>query len=212
MLRTIRLALLWTLFVFTYVHYARPQYCSFFFRSILSIVPAFSLQAVMALRDSIKRHLKLPHSYVMEYKPHDASLRDNSSYRNTWLRGQRSNCVLAKVPAVEAILHTGAAFTQPGLVSLSHWLRSSDGAGCSWTGFCLLNSMYDSYIATALNSFIWLLGVHSNFVQCVVVFVNKLVRLVAFHLAYGENHGFSFPLYMVDYFCSAFYRDINPLN
>lgn len=41
----------------------------------------------MALRDSIKRHLKLPHSYVMEYKPHDASLRDNSSYRNTWLRG-----------------------------------------------------------------------------------------------------------------------------
>ncbi|CAH2055165.1 unnamed protein product [Thlaspi arvense] len=45
-------------------------------------------QAVMALRDSIKRHLKLPHAYVMEYKPHDASLRDNSSYRrNTWLRG-----------------------------------------------------------------------------------------------------------------------------
>ncbi|PKU74308.1 Eukaryotic translation initiation factor NCBP [Dendrobium catenatum] len=44
-------------------------------------------QAVMALRDSIKRHLKLPPSYVMEYKPHDASLRDNSSYRNTWLRG-----------------------------------------------------------------------------------------------------------------------------
>ncbi|KAL0359366.1 UNVERIFIED_CONTAM: Eukaryotic translation initiation factor NCBP [Sesamum angustifolium] len=44
-------------------------------------------QAVMALRDSIKRHLKLPASYVMEYKPHDASLRDNSSYRNTWLRG-----------------------------------------------------------------------------------------------------------------------------
>ncbi|KAF7801469.1 eukaryotic translation initiation factor NCBP [Senna tora] len=46
-----------------------------------------SLYAVMALRDSIKRHLKLPHNYVMEYKPHDASLRDNSSYRNTWLRG-----------------------------------------------------------------------------------------------------------------------------
>lgn len=44
-------------------------------------------QAVMGLRDSIKRHLKLPHGYVMEYKPHDASLRDNSSYRNTWLRG-----------------------------------------------------------------------------------------------------------------------------
>ncbi|CAM0872388.1 unnamed protein product [Alopecurus aequalis] len=44
-------------------------------------------QAVMTLRDSIKRHLKLPHTYLMEYKPHDASLRDNSSYRNTWLRG-----------------------------------------------------------------------------------------------------------------------------
>ncbi|GER40413.1 eukaryotic translation initiation factor 4e type [Striga asiatica] len=44
-------------------------------------------QAVMGLRDSIKRHLKLPNSYVMEYKAHDASLRDNSSYRNTWLRG-----------------------------------------------------------------------------------------------------------------------------
>ncbi|KAG2300232.1 hypothetical protein Bca4012_011825 [Brassica carinata] len=44
-------------------------------------------QAVMGLRDSIKRHLKLPHGYVMEYKPHDASIRDNSSYRNTWLRG-----------------------------------------------------------------------------------------------------------------------------
>ncbi|KAK9153326.1 hypothetical protein Sjap_000806 [Stephania japonica] len=44
-------------------------------------------QAVMALRDAIKRHLKLPHSYVMEYKAHDTSLRDNSSYRNTWLRG-----------------------------------------------------------------------------------------------------------------------------
>ncbi|KAL3534027.1 hypothetical protein ACH5RR_007548 [Cinchona calisaya] len=44
-------------------------------------------QAVMSLRDAIKRHLKLPPSYVMEYKPHDASLRDNSSYRNTWLRG-----------------------------------------------------------------------------------------------------------------------------
>ncbi|KAH0907153.1 hypothetical protein HID58_038980 [Brassica napus] len=30
---------------------------------------------------------QLSHAYVMEYKPHDASLRDNSSYRNTWLRG-----------------------------------------------------------------------------------------------------------------------------
>lgn len=44
-------------------------------------------QAVMSLRDSIKRHLHLPQSYMMEYKPHDASLRDNSSFRNTWLRG-----------------------------------------------------------------------------------------------------------------------------
>ncbi|KAG6514699.1 eukaryotic translation initiation factor NCBP-like [Zingiber officinale] len=44
-------------------------------------------KAVMALRDTIKRHLKLPQTYLMEYKPHDASLRDNSSYRNTWLRG-----------------------------------------------------------------------------------------------------------------------------
>eukprot|EP00246_Nothoceros_aenigmaticus_P014865 TRINITY_DN5890_c0_g2_i1.p1 TRINITY_DN5890_c0_g2~~TRINITY_DN5890_c0_g2_i1.p1 ORF type:complete len:243 (+),score=18.26 TRINITY_DN5890_c0_g2_i1:452-1180(+) len=43
--------------------------------------------AVMALKDSIKRHLHLPVSYLMEYKPHDASLRDNSSFRNTWLRG-----------------------------------------------------------------------------------------------------------------------------
>lgn len=50
-------------------------------------------QAVMGLRDSIKRHLKLPHGYVMEYKPHDASLRDNSSYRNTWLRGwEKGEC------------------------------------------------------------------------------------------------------------------------
>ncbi|XP_025605732.1 eukaryotic translation initiation factor NCBP isoform X1 [Arachis hypogaea] len=48
---------------------------------------SFSEGAIMGLRDSIKRHLKLPHGYVMEYKPHDASLRDNSSYRNTWLRG-----------------------------------------------------------------------------------------------------------------------------
>lgn len=44
-------------------------------------------QAVMVLRDSIKKHLHLPASYLMEYKPHDAALRDNSSYRNTWLRG-----------------------------------------------------------------------------------------------------------------------------
>ncbi|CAK9869213.1 hypothetical protein BDL97_18G101700 [Sphagnum fallax] len=44
-------------------------------------------QAVMALRDSIKRHLHLPGGYLMEYKPHDVSLRDNSSFRNTWIRG-----------------------------------------------------------------------------------------------------------------------------
>ncbi|KAL3690688.1 hypothetical protein R1sor_004339 [Riccia sorocarpa] len=44
-------------------------------------------QAVMCLKDSIKRHLHLPGSYLMEYKPHDMSLRDNSSFRNTWLRG-----------------------------------------------------------------------------------------------------------------------------
>ncbi|XP_024374008.1 eukaryotic translation initiation factor NCBP [Physcomitrium patens] len=44
-------------------------------------------QVVMALRDSIKRHLQLSFGYMMEYKPHDASLRDNSSFRNTWLRG-----------------------------------------------------------------------------------------------------------------------------
>eukprot|EP00850_Spirogloea_muscicola_P004064 SM000017S02804 [mRNA] locus=s17:383626:385920:- [translate_table: standard] len=44
-------------------------------------------QAVMQLRDSIKKHLQLPPSYVMEYKPHDASLKDRSSFRNAWLRG-----------------------------------------------------------------------------------------------------------------------------
>jgi translation initiation factor 4E len=44
-------------------------------------------QATMLLRDSIKKHLLLPPSYVMEYKPHDASLKDHSSFRNTWLRG-----------------------------------------------------------------------------------------------------------------------------
>lgn len=60
---------------------------SCYFRGCVNYFFCFIYQAVMALRDSIKRHLKLPHSYVMEYKPHDASLRDNSSYRNTWLRG-----------------------------------------------------------------------------------------------------------------------------
>eukprot|EP00245_Coleochaete_scutata_P007312 TRINITY_DN22514_c0_g1_i1.p1 TRINITY_DN22514_c0_g1~~TRINITY_DN22514_c0_g1_i1.p1 ORF type:complete len:232 (-),score=37.84 TRINITY_DN22514_c0_g1_i1:211-906(-) len=43
--------------------------------------------AVMALKDAIKRHLNLPPNYVMEYKPHDAALRDNSSFRNAWIRG-----------------------------------------------------------------------------------------------------------------------------
>ncbi|KAJ6360130.1 hypothetical protein OIU77_004193 [Salix suchowensis] len=54
-------------------------------------------QGVMALRDAIKRHLKLPHSYVMDYKPHDASLRDNSSYRNTWLRGLKCRLYQVKL-------------------------------------------------------------------------------------------------------------------
>ncbi|XP_022008067.1 eukaryotic translation initiation factor NCBP-like [Helianthus annuus] len=54
---------------------------------VLGIRKSHKIEVVMALRDKIKRHLKLPHGYVMEYKPHDASLRDNSSYRNTWLRG-----------------------------------------------------------------------------------------------------------------------------
>eukprot|EP00243_Klebsormidium_subtile_P011447 TRINITY_DN6505_c0_g1_i1.p1 TRINITY_DN6505_c0_g1~~TRINITY_DN6505_c0_g1_i1.p1 ORF type:complete len:281 (-),score=58.73 TRINITY_DN6505_c0_g1_i1:262-1104(-) len=44
-------------------------------------------QATMLLRESIKKHLQLPPSYLMEYKPHDASLKDHSSFRNTWLRG-----------------------------------------------------------------------------------------------------------------------------
>ncbi|GJP41726.1 hypothetical protein CLOM_g1368 [Closterium sp. NIES-68] len=38
------------------------------------------------LCDSIRKHLGLPPSYTMEYKPHDASLKDHSSYRNTWVR------------------------------------------------------------------------------------------------------------------------------
>ncbi|KAL8142860.1 hypothetical protein V2J09_015892 [Rumex salicifolius] len=46
-----------------------------------------SEQPVMALKDSIKRCLKLPQSYTVEYKRHNDSLRDNTSYRNTWLRG-----------------------------------------------------------------------------------------------------------------------------
>ncbi|CAI5984705.1 unnamed protein product [Closterium sp. NIES-65] len=36
------------------------------------------------LCESIRKHLNLPPSYTMEYKPHDASLKDHSSYRNTW--------------------------------------------------------------------------------------------------------------------------------
>ncbi|CAI5473231.1 unnamed protein product [Closterium sp. Yama58-4] len=38
------------------------------------------------LCESIRKHLGLPSSYTMEYKPHDASLKDHSSYRNTWVR------------------------------------------------------------------------------------------------------------------------------
>ncbi|CAI7791083.1 unnamed protein product [Closterium sp. NIES-54] len=38
------------------------------------------------LCESIRKHLGLPPSYTMEYKPHDASLKDHSSYRNTWVR------------------------------------------------------------------------------------------------------------------------------
>lgn len=35
------------------------------------------------LRDAIKKILQLPHSVHMEYKPHQASLQDKSSFRNT---------------------------------------------------------------------------------------------------------------------------------
>ncbi len=36
-----------------------------------------------ALKETIKRALGLPESLQMEYKAHDASMKDNSSYRNT---------------------------------------------------------------------------------------------------------------------------------
>lgn len=36
-----------------------------------------------ALRDAIKKALGLPASLQMEYKAHDAAMKDNSSYRNT---------------------------------------------------------------------------------------------------------------------------------
>lgn len=69
-------------------HFQFSQYRLFVQLKYLNVLVLLCIpQAVMALRDSIKRHLKLPSGYVMEYKPHDASLRDNSSYRNTWLRG-----------------------------------------------------------------------------------------------------------------------------
>jgi len=58
-----------------------------------------------------------------------------------------SNRVLDGVPAVEAILHTLAASIQP-VESLT---AVSDGGWCSRTGFSLLNSMYDKYIATYFN-------------------------------------------------------------
>ncbi|KAG2273637.1 hypothetical protein Bca52824_056192 [Brassica carinata] len=55
--------------------------------NICGAVLRTSLVLLFTRSFAIKRHLKLPHAYVMEYKPHDASLRDSSSYRNTWLRG-----------------------------------------------------------------------------------------------------------------------------
>lgn len=83
--------------------YAYSIICCFFFPFFFSIIIIWLLnllmrgyfldtdvcfaEGVMALRDSIKRHPKLPHSYIMEYKPQDASLHDNLSYRNMWLRG-----------------------------------------------------------------------------------------------------------------------------
>ena len=36
-----------------------------------------------ALKEAIKKCLGLPASLTMEYKAHDAAMKDNSSYRNT---------------------------------------------------------------------------------------------------------------------------------
>jgi len=48
------------------------------------------------LRDAIKRILNLPHNVHMEYKPHQASLQDKSSFRNTtvWKPKQDREAVL----------------------------------------------------------------------------------------------------------------------
>lgn len=40
-------------------------------------------QLIMKIRDTLKRVLNLPVNTVMEYKTHNDSLKDNSSYRNT---------------------------------------------------------------------------------------------------------------------------------
>jgi len=39
--------------------------------------------AKLIIRDTLKRVLSLPPNVVMEYKCHDASIKDNSSFRNT---------------------------------------------------------------------------------------------------------------------------------
>eukprot|EP00164_Ancoracysta_twista_P004192 GFYU01005641.1.p1 GENE.GFYU01005641.1~~GFYU01005641.1.p1 ORF type:complete len:206 (-),score=31.52 GFYU01005641.1:201-818(-) len=40
-------------------------------------------ETTLKIRDTIKRVLQLPSNTVMEYKAHDASMKDNSSFRNT---------------------------------------------------------------------------------------------------------------------------------
>jgi translation initiation factor 4E len=45
----------------------------------------------VALRDSIKALLSLPPSLTMEYKAHDMSMKDNSSFRNTDKFSQNNN-------------------------------------------------------------------------------------------------------------------------
>ena len=46
---------------------------------------ATDLNAKTAIRDALKSALHLQSSVVMEYKAHDASIKDNSSFRNTSL-------------------------------------------------------------------------------------------------------------------------------
>lgn len=43
-------------------------------------------KSVNLLKESIRKHLQLPSSYQLEYKPHDVALKDMSSFRNTWVR------------------------------------------------------------------------------------------------------------------------------